>query len=152
MINLEIIEGFRSLIESQPLERAAKLTLEHQQTPSNSEMTIVITDNAQLRQLNRQYRGVDAPTDVLSFPAGYADPDSGATYLGDIILSYPMAAAQAHKGGHALEAELQLLVIHGSLHLLGHDHAEPEEKARMWAAQDEILAQLGLQIEVTGEA
>ncbi len=81
---------------------------------------------------------------MLSFPASETDPESGARYIGDILISIPRAQSQAEAAGHPLEAEVQLLVVHGVLHLLGHDHAEPEEKARMWKAQAEVLDSLGL--------
>lgn len=126
------------------LERAAQAALEHESQTSESELTIVLTDDARLHQLNREYLGVDAPTDVLSFPASETDPETGARYIGDILISVPRAQAQADAAGHPLESEVQLLVVHGVLHLLGHDHAEAEEKARMWRAQSEILEHLGL--------
>ncbi len=109
----------------------------------DSELSIVLTDDARLQQLNREYLGIDAPTDVLSFPASETDPETGARYIGDILISIPRAQAQADAAGHPLESEVQLLVVHGVLHLLGHDHAEAEEKARMWKAQAEILEHLG---------
>ncbi len=111
---------------------------------ADGDLSIVLTDDAQLHQLNRDYLGVDAPTDVLSFPASETDPETGASYLGDVLISIPRAEAQAQSAGHPLEAEVQLLVVHGVLHLLGHDHAEPEDKARMWAAQAQVLDKLGL--------
>jgi probable rRNA maturation factor len=147
MINLQISES----LESSPLallkntaffEQAAQKTLENAQFQENAELTVVLTDDAQVHELNRQYREVDAPTDVLSFPAGETDPDSGNLYLGDIVISIERAEAQARAEGHSLEDELRLLVVHGVLHLLGHDHADEEEKARMWAAQSEVLARL----------
>src|SRR5688572_33303992 len=119
------------------LERAARTALEHEAETLDSELTIVITNDARLHELNRDYLGVDAPTAVLSFPASETDPETGGRYIGDILISLPRARAQAEAGGHALEAEVQLLVVHGVLHLLGHDHAEPAEKARMWHAQAE---------------
>ncbi|HLA08708.1 MAG TPA: rRNA maturation RNase YbeY, partial [Anaerolineales bacterium] len=85
-----------------------------------------------------------APTDVLSFPASETDPETGSRYLGDILLSIPRAQEQATAAGHALDSEVQLLVVHGVLHLLGYDHAEAKEKRKMWKAQEEILVQLGL--------
>jgi probable rRNA maturation factor len=89
---------------------------------------------------------------VLSFPASETDPETGARYLGDILISLPRAQTQADAAGHSLEAEVQLLVVHGVLHLIGHDHAETEEKARMWKAQAEILENLGLgQIQIREE-
>ena len=124
------------------LERAARAALEHQS--ANGDLTILLSDDAQLQDLNRVYLDVDAPTDVLSFPASESDPETGAPYLGDIIISIPRADEQARAMGHPLEAELQLLTVHGVLHLLGHDHAKAEEKARMWAAQAEVLDGLGL--------
>ena len=111
---------------------------------SAGDVTIVLADDAQLRELNRQYLDVDAPTDVLSFPSGDPDPETGETYLGDIVISVPQAQKQASASGHGLEAEVQLLVVHGVLHLLGYDHAEAADKAAMWAAQDRALNRLGL--------
>jgi probable rRNA maturation factor len=126
------------------LERAAQLTLEAESSDLGADLTIVLTDDSQLQQLNRDYLGIDAPTDVLSFPAGEEDPETGARYLGDILISIPRAKRQAEAAGHSLEAEAQLLVVHGVLHLLGHDHAEADEKARMWRAQAEVMSKLGL--------
>lgn len=140
MINLELNFPFPEHL----LERAAQAALAHESESLDSELSIVLTDDARLQQLNRDYLGVDAPTDVLSFPASETDPETGARYIGDILLSIPRAQAQAGAAGHALESEVQLLVVHGVLHLLGHDHGEPEEKARMWKAQGEILKSLGL--------
>lgn len=110
------------------------------------ELTIVLSDDRQLQELNRQYREIDAPTDVLAFPSGEIDPESQAEYLGDVLISVERARAQAEAGGHPLQAELQLLVVHGVLHLLGHDHGEPDEKERMWQAQAELLKKLGLDL------
>lgn len=123
-------------------EQAAQRALEHQARAAQTDLTIVLSDDAHLQALNRDYLGIDAPTDVLSFPSGEVDPDSGNVYLGDVIISYPRAIVQAQTAGHPVEAELKLLVVHGVLHLIGHDHAEEAEKAVMWAAQDEILASL----------
>ena len=142
MINIDLQMNFSDV---PLLERAARFTLDHESSaPADGDMTIVLTDDAQLHELNREYLGVDAPTDVLSFPASETDPETGAQYLGDIVISIPRAMLQAQAGGHPLEAEVQLLVVHGTLHLLGHDHAEVEEKARMWQAQAEVMSRLGL--------
>ena len=134
------------------LKRAVNAALVHQSASLDSELTIVLTDDARLRELNRDYLGVDAPTDVLSFPASETDPETGARYIGDILISVPRAQAQADTGGYPLESEVQLLVVHGVLHLLGYDHAQAKEKARMWKAQAEILERLGLgQIQIREE-
>lgn len=126
------------------LERAARAALSHQKQSPDIDLSIVLTDDKRLRQLNRDYLGIDSSTDVLSFPASEPDPETGAPYLGDILISIPRAKAQARAAGHALEAEVQLLVVHGMLHLLGHDHAKAAEKSKMWKAQAGILAELGL--------
>jgi probable rRNA maturation factor len=141
MINIDNQQDF---LESALLERAARFTLDLSPDSADADMTIVLTDDSQLHELNREYLGVDAPTDVLSFPASETDPETGASYLGDILISIPRAIQQAQAAGHPLEAEVQLLVVHGTLHLLGHDHAEAQEKARMWEAQAEVMARLGL--------
>jgi len=136
------------------LERAARAALEHDASRHSldSELSIILTDDTRLHELNLNYLGVDAPTDVLSFPASETDPETGARYIGDILISIPRAQAQAEAAGHPFESEMQLLVVHGVLHLMGHDHAEAEEKARMWKAQAEILERLGLgQIEIREE-
>ena len=140
MIHIESKSDFPKTL----LERAARAALTHQKRSADSNLSIVLTDDKRLRQLNRDYLGIDAPTDVLSFPASESDPDTGSPYLGDILISIPRAKAQAKAAGHPLESEAQLLVAHGVLHLLGHDHVKPREKAKMWKAQAEILKSLGL--------
>ena len=151
MIYIELKQDFsdEALLDA---KRAARLTLDTSMPPTkdfefalaSADMTIVLTDDAQLHELNREYLGIDAPTDVLSFPAAEADPETGTPYLGDILISIPRARQQAEAAGHSLEAEVQLLVVHGTLHLLGHDHAAAREKARMWKAQAEVMSKLGL--------
>ena len=126
------------------LQRAANAALEHESQSLDSELSIILSDDARLHELNLNYLGINAPTDVLSFPSSETDPETGACYLGDILISVPRAQAQAKAAGHSLEAEVQLLVVHGVLHLLGYDHAQAEEKSRMWKAQAEILERLGI--------
>ncbi|HSO13623.1 MAG TPA: rRNA maturation RNase YbeY [Anaerolineales bacterium] len=140
MINIESEVSFPKKL----LERAVENALNNQSASLDSELTIVLTDDSKIKELNRDYLEIDAPTDVLSFPASETDPETGAHYIGDIIISLPYAAKSAEKAGHPLESEVQLLVVHGVLHLLGYDHAEADEKARMWKAQSEILEALGL--------
>lgn len=125
---------------------AVTQTLAQQGEATAVALSLLLTDDDQIQQLNRDFLGFDKPTDVLSFPAGEVMPGMAGEllYLGDIAISVPYAARQAAQAGHDLTAELQLLTVHGVLHLLGHDHAEPGEKAQMWAAQTAVLAQLGL--------
>ena len=128
------------------LERAVNAALDHHaaRQPLDFELTVVLTDDARLQKLNRDYLGLDAATDVLSFPAAEQDPETGKSYLGDILISVPRAKIQADRAGHTLDEELQLLVVHGVLHLLGYDHANPRQKSGMWKAQGSVLADLGL--------
>ena len=143
MIHLQIDPPYETLLPDGVLEQAAQEALNRQSAPTDSQLTLVITGDETLHTLNLQYMGIDAPTDVLSFPSGDTDPETGTVYLGDILISYPRAETQANQGGHSVAAELQLLTVHGTLHLLGHDHANETEKSRMWAAQTEILKAIG---------
>jgi probable rRNA maturation factor len=149
-VHVQIDEDFAGEVEPKLLRAAARAALAQQQAPAPGEVTLVVTDDRALRQLNRKFLKEDHATDVLSFPSTDHDPRSGARLFGDIVISFPRAAAQAAAGGHPLAAELQLLVVHGMLHLLGHDHARAGDKARMWAAQTEILTTL--KSRVTGPA
>jgi probable rRNA maturation factor len=143
---IQIDEEFSGEVAAQLLREAARAALKHQAAGSGA-LTIALSGDETLQTLNQQYLGHNYPTDVLSFPSDADDPDSGGRYFGDIAISFPRAVAQAQAGGHALEAELQLLTVHGVLHLLGHDHAEPAEKDRMWQAQSEILTILSSEID-----
>ena len=132
------------------LERAARVVLDLSGVP-DADLTIVLVDDARIQALNRDFLAHDAPTDVLSFPADEPDPETGRRYLGDVVISLPRAEEQARAHGHAAESEMQLLVVHGVLHLLGHDHAEPGEKERMWAAQAGALERLGVSPQIVHE-
>ncbi len=143
MINIEVALGLGLKISSASLERTALETLQ-QQSVLDADLTLVVSDDDAIRELNRNFLGNDSPTDVLSFPANEMDPETGRRYLGDVIISLPRAREQAEGAGHPVEAELQLLVIHGVLHLLGYNHAEAEEKALMWAAQAQVLERIGM--------
>ena len=145
MIFIEKIDDLTPDVDIELVQNTAIIALKHQSVSDDEvDLTIVLTDDDQLHELNLQWLGVDAATDVLSFPSDEVDPETGKRYLGDILISLPRADQQAKAAGHSLEAEIQLLITHGILHLMGHDHAEAEEKTRMWANQAEILTQLGL--------
>jgi probable rRNA maturation factor len=143
MIDLQINDDYLTSIQESILTIAARAALAHQSAPQDADLTIVITGDDEIRELNQHFLDTDAPTDVLSFPADELDPETGHIYLGDIIISYPRAVVQANQGLHSIEHEVQLLVVHGVLHLLGHDHAGDDEKEKMWAAQANILSSLG---------
>jgi probable rRNA maturation factor len=137
-------------VEPEPLRRAALATLAHQRIEGPCELTIVVAGDEALRELNRRHRGVDAPTDVLAFPDETDGPFIAAPglprYLGDVIISFPRAEAQAAEAENELQAELQLLVVHGVLHLLGYDDQAEPERATMWKAQQTILDGLGVEV------
>ncbi|MCB9730516.1 MAG: rRNA maturation RNase YbeY [Deltaproteobacteria bacterium] len=108
------------------------------------ELSIVLTDDATIRRYNATWRGEDKATDVLSFPMdeGEGAPPGGGGPLGDVVLSLDTAAAQATEHGQSLEDELTFLLVHGFCHLLGHDHAEPDEAAQMRAEEERLLARV----------
>lgn len=148
MINVLIADPYLGQVDPMLLEQAAEAALQHQTGSLDRDLSVVIEEDARLHELNNTFLGIDAPTDVLSFPAeeDEPDPETGQVYLGDVIISYPRALEQSAAAGHSVQDELRLLVVHGVLHLLGHDHAEPDEKAAMWSAQSEILNNLGTHI------
>jgi probable rRNA maturation factor len=149
MVNVQVKRSVKLNVEKRILSRAAQATLEQENAPAQSEMSIVIGNDALLKQLNQQYRSIETTTDVLAFPTDDRDFESDSVYLGDIVISLPRAEEQASFEKHSLADELQLLVVHGTLHLLGHDHHEDGEKSRMQSAQDTILHSLGVDLEIT---
>ena len=146
LLNLHVDQPYIQSVEPGQLERALRLTLQAHHKVKATIINLTITNNETVQQLNYQYRGIDSPTDVLSFP-NIPDPDFpllDQNELGDIIIAYHVAESQAIARGHTPMEELVLLAIHGTLHLLGFNHDTPAGKAEMWTAQQEILAELGL--------
>lgn len=197
-INIQIDDEFVDLVEQATLRQVVETALASCHEPAGM-LSLVITDDVTIQQLNRDYRGIDTPTDVLSFanqdapPTDLAlftlsheglddsaeedqygeeadednddyddDDDEGneeegvlthvlppelvdelTLYLGDIIIAYPYAARQAADYQNSVMAELRLLAVHGTLHLLGYDHESTEEEATMWALQRQILTSFG---------
>jgi probable rRNA maturation factor len=146
MINFQIKRSVKLPLEKKVLIHAAQLTLDLENVATASSMSVVIGDDSFLRKLNHKYRSVDATTDVLSFPSSEPDPDTNSIYLGDVIISLPRAEYQASADGYPLVDELQLLVVHGTLHLLGYDHLKRADKKNMQVAQDKILTRLGVNL------
>lgn len=155
-ITVDIDEQFAAVVAEETLVTALSAVLRYVGF-GDAGVAIVVTDNEHVQRLNREYRGVDAPTDVLSFAAQEGEEldaefapevaEEIERYLGDLILAYPYAAAQAARYGYPIQTELQLLAVHGCLHLLGYDHDSDESQAAMWAAQSAILASLGIKEE-----
>jgi len=143
---LDFAEFYADLLNHSQIENCVITTLEYQGVSTDTDLSILVDNDSRIQQLNQEFIGIDAPTDVLAFPAGHLDPDTGRVYLGDVIISFPQAKNQADQAGHSLSAEVNMLVVHGVLHLLGHDHDEPEGKSEMWSAQSQILTSLGVSI------
>jgi len=145
-VEVRVEEPFAAHVVAGRVEEVAREVLLQEGGPERGELTVVITDEQKVRELNRRYRGVDLPTDVLAFggtPEGFVEAPGAAPYLGDVVISYPHVRSQAREHGHSPDRELALLVIHGVLHLLGYNHAAQEEKAVMWARQEAVLNQVG---------
>lgn len=143
-------EGFPPELEA-VMEQIAAESLRYERFSEECEISISIVDDAEIQQINRQFRGIDRPTDVLSFPQlTFAEGEkmerneNGEVMLGDIIISLERAKAQAEEYGHSLKREIAFLTAHSMLHLLGYDHMEPEEEAEMFARQKAILEIAGI--------
>ncbi|HEY7066232.1 MAG TPA: rRNA maturation RNase YbeY [Chloroflexota bacterium] len=136
------------------IERALLAALDAEGHGLGHAVDVRVTDDAAIHALNREHRGVDRPTDVLSFPlqdataegegAAFVLPPSAVDHLGDIVLSWPRAVAQAAEYGHTVEREAAYLAVHGLLHLLGYDHEAPADAAVMRAHEEAVMARLGL--------
>lgn len=148
-VNVRVLPLYAQEVEGASLRKAARAAFKSAGGQGAGALTVMVTDDAQVRELNRAYRRVDAPTDVLAFGEaggenGFVPPPGETRYWGDIIMSYPRAMEQAATYGHPVQEELSLLVIHGMLHLMGYDHEQAGDKEKMWAAQRAALVQLGI--------
>jgi probable rRNA maturation factor len=138
------VQSDPDFFEWQTVVSRACITVLDQLHVDDCEIAIVLTDEEQLREFNQKYAGIDQATDVLSFPSGDVDPESDLKYLGDLLIAIPRAQKQADEKGHTLGDELSLLAIHGTLHLLGYDHASDSDKEHMWSLQALALKTLGI--------
>jgi len=158
-VTIENEVGLTTPEQEQLLERCIAAALQVMQCVYPIEVTITLTDDEQIQQINAEYRGIDRSTDVLSFPmldfsqgqsvaqpglfAQDVDPQTGELLLGDIVISIPTAQRQAEEYGHSVDRELSFLTVHGMMHLMGHDHETPEQQAPMRAAEEAALALVG---------
>jgi probable rRNA maturation factor len=132
------------------VRRSIREALKAEGVPPSCEVSVVLADDVFIRDLNREYMGVDAPTDVLSFPQEQPSGSdalrhlSAGSVLGDIVISIPTVERQAADHGHSFEEELALMAVHATLHLLGYDHELEQGRLRMWALQGLILQRMGL--------
>ncbi|MBQ7503723.1 MAG: rRNA maturation RNase YbeY [Ruminococcus sp.] len=141
---VKIPTGLRMLIR-----RCCHAVLELEKFDEPAEISVTFTDNEGIRELNKQYRDIDAPTDVLSFPMGEngeydTNLETGAKILGDVVISVEKAVEQAEAYGHTLQREIGYLTAHSVLHLLGYDHVENMEKVRMREKEEYVMEALGL--------
>ena len=129
---------------AQLIKKAATTALNAEKVEEQCEISVTLTDDAGIHIINREQREVDRPTDVLSFPIGEEDYDTGCLFLGDMVLSLERAEAQGEEYGGGYAHEVQYLTVHSVLHLLGYDHLdEGEEKAKMRAREKAIMKELG---------
>jgi len=157
-IPVTIEAPFRGRLDRAALRRLAVRVLKAEGVAPPAEVGLVVTDDETLRDLNRRYRGLDEPTDVLSFghepfdrlrtepfdrlrTEPFVTPPDGVRRLGEVILSYPTAERQAQEAGHSVQNEAAHLMVHGLLHLVGYDHDDPEDERRMRAREEELLGQ-----------
>jgi len=143
------------------LQRCLETVMDEENCPYEAQVNVVITDNASIREVNRTFRGVDAPTDVLSFPMvvydspsdfdgledggqDCFDPDSGELTLGDMMISAEKVLEQAQAYGHSVEREFAFLAVHSLLHLCGYDHMEEDDRELMEERQRVIMEKLGI--------
>lgn len=142
-------------------EEVISCALDYMDCPYEASVSLLITDNEEIRRINLEQRDIDSATDVLSFPMtqyeisgdfGFLeeegvdcfDPESGELMLGDIVISADKVAEQAEKFGHSVKREYAFLITHSILHLIGYDHMTPEDAARMEVLQEEILTKMNI--------
>jgi probable rRNA maturation factor len=136
-------------LDEELISAVAKATLDYENIKDDTEISFTLTNNETIHELNKKHRGIDRPTDVLSFPlidfnTERIDDIDGTIYLGDIIVSIDKAKEQAEEYGHSLKRELGFLTAHSMLHLLGYDHMVPDEEKIMFTKQEAVLNSIGL--------
>ena len=146
-IDVRIAPAFRGSLQAAWLRAVARRVLEAEGAAEHAHVGVVVSDDETVRELNRRFLGLDEPTDVLSFGLEPADETAFAlppeeASLGEVVIAYPTAVRQAGEAGRTVEAEVAHLLVHGLLHLLGHDHQRPEDEVAMRRREEDILAGL----------
>lgn len=149
-LGIQIDKNFQKYLRRVWLHRVVEHSLATQDIGSEVELGLLITDDETVRKLNQKYRGVDEPTDVLSFALAerklgsspFITPPDGLLHLGEVVISYPQAVRQAEENKHKVEEELALLVIHGILHLLGYEHDKPAREQEMRGLEKRVLSEV----------
>ena len=142
MLTIKSRQAFRKELDKKRLQKASFTAFHFLGFETEPEVTLQVTNDHTIQEFNLQYRGIDDVTDVLSFENAFTDPESGESYLGDILISFETAKRQADLRELDLMAELEMLLVHGILHLAGMDHALQTEWQEMSALQDAILTEL----------
>jgi probable rRNA maturation factor len=145
-LTIEVLDESGTSVDVKQLASLSRFVMERMRVHPLAELCVKLVDVETMTELNVKWMAGDGPTDVLAFPMdelrpGKVNEDPEEGILGDIMVCPEIAATQADTAGHPLEAELELLTTHGILHLLGYDHAEPEEHKEMFGLQDRLLAQ-----------
>jgi len=138
MVTFQIKKEFQPDFLEENLQAWVRKTFEYLDV-NQCDLSIVIGNNAEIHQLNREYRHIDAPTDVLSFAYDMRVPETNARYLGDIVISAEKVYEQARTAGHSYQMESCILIVHGILHLLGYDHEEESDEVVMFPLQEKIV-------------
>jgi len=146
-ISIQVDDPFVDYIDEALIRKAAKTALETKKEYDSFELGIVITDNENIHRINKEYRNIDEPTDVISFAllegeGDFVMPPDDTLHLGEVVISYPRAVEQAKEQKHSTERELAWLVVHGVLHLLGHDHETDADRAAMQTIENDILVKI----------
>jgi len=146
-VELQIDERWAPQVDPARLQRAVTTTLEVEGISGEPGVTVVLVGDEEMIHLHEAYRNEPVTTDVLSFPYDQSEPDPSGEmvgYLGDVVICYPQAARQAEEEGHSTQNELDLLAVHGTLHLLGYDDETANDQLLMWAHQERVLHRLSL--------
>jgi len=145
-VEINIDEAFIEKADEGRLRHVVEQVMRAESVDINTEVSLLVTGDETMTELNRTYRGMDGTTDVLSFAfqedREFPAHPEGVTQLGEVIISLPQAERQAVERGHSLDRELTVLIIHGVLHLLGYDHQNDEEEERMTGREQRVLARL----------
>ncbi|MFZ9283846.1 MAG: rRNA maturation RNase YbeY [Candidatus Nanopelagicales bacterium] len=145
-MTVEVLNETNSEVDLQSISQLATFAMSRMKIHPQADLSIIFVDEDSIAELNKRWMDETGPTDVLSFPMDELRPGddsevSADSLLGDIVICPQVAATQAVSAGKPVAEEIQLLLVHGFLHLLGFDHAEPAEHQRMFALQDQILAE-----------
>ncbi len=145
-MSIEVLNESGTDVDAHELSKLSRFVMDKMHVHPMAELCIKVVDEATIAELNEQWMEKEGPTDVLAFPMdelrpGLVNEEPEEGVLGDLVLCPAVAARQAKDAGHSVRDEVDLLTVHGILHLLGYDHADPEEHAEMFGLQAELLTQ-----------